>query len=145
MPPDCPVSQWSNVSLRANSRLCKGIVLNSATTESERRSQRSPDYPVQQKDKRLQWSTSPNPNRHADVVRTIQWTVTIWCATGLSGAPIASSLCQRLGSGWGYKYPNHLIQRHPSILKFSFIVRAKSNTPRHNQSNQFTPSSQNQI
>jgi hypothetical protein len=40
--------------------------------------------------------------------------------------------------------PNHLIQSHPSILSFSFIARAKSNTPRHNQSNQSTQSSQNQ-
>jgi hypothetical protein len=56
----------------------------------ERRSQRSPDCPVQQKDKRLQRSTTLNPNGCTDVART-----------RLSGAPIASSLCQRLGSGWG--------------------------------------------
>jgi hypothetical protein len=30
--------------------------------------------------------------------------------------------------------PNHLIHLHPSLLKYSFIARAKSNTPRHNQS-----------
>jgi hypothetical protein len=43
-----------------------------------------------------------------------------------------------------YKYPNHLIQSHPSILSFPFIARAKCNTPRHNQSNQSTQTSQNQ-
>jgi hypothetical protein len=30
-------------------------------------------------------------------------------------------------------------------LKFSFIARAKSNTPRHDQSNQSTRSFQNQL
>jgi hypothetical protein len=63
------------------------------------RSQRSPDCPVQQKGKRLQRSTAPNPNGRADVARTGQRTVTIQCATLLSGASIASSLCQWLGSG----------------------------------------------
>jgi hypothetical protein len=41
--------------------------------------------------------------------------------------------------------PNHFIQSHPSILSFSFIARAKFNTPRHNQSNQSTQSPQNQL
>jgi hypothetical protein len=41
----------------------------------------------------------------------------------------------------GYKYPpNHLIHKDPSISVFSFIARAKSNTPRHNQSNKSTQS-----
>jgi hypothetical protein len=58
--------------MRANGRLRRGTVLNSAVKELERRSQRSPDCPVQQKDKRLQRSTAPNPNGHADVARTGQ-------------------------------------------------------------------------
>jgi hypothetical protein len=104
------------------------------------------DCPVQQDDKRLQQSTAPNPNGCADVARTGLCIVTVRCATGLSGAPIASILCQRLGSGWGVYIPsNHLIHWHPSLLKYSFIARAKSNTPRHNQSNQTTPSFQNQL
>jgi hypothetical protein len=41
--PDCPVSQRSNGSLRANGRLQKCIVANSAAQKSEHRSQRSPD------------------------------------------------------------------------------------------------------
>jgi hypothetical protein len=114
--------------------------------KSERRSQRSPDCPVQQDDKELQLSTTPNPNGRADVAHTGQWTVTVRCAAGLSGVPIDSRNNQRLGSGWGlWIPPDHLIQCHPSIQKFSFIARAKSNTPRHNQSNQSTPSSQNQF
>jgi hypothetical protein len=43
---------------------------------------------------------APNPNGHADVARTGQWTVTVQCATRLSGAPIDSKVSQRLGSGW---------------------------------------------
>jgi hypothetical protein len=59
------------------------------------------DCPVQLEDKRIQRSTAPNPNGCADMARTGQCTVAVrWC-TGLSDAPIASSLCQRLGSGWG--------------------------------------------
>jgi hypothetical protein len=49
------------------------------STETEVRAQKSEvtglsdvalDCPVQQKDKRLQWSTNPNPNERADVTRT---------------------------------------------------------------------------
>jgi hypothetical protein len=72
--------------------------------KSERRDQRSLDCPVQQKDKRIKRSTASNRNGRADVARSGQWTVTVWWSTGLSGAPISSSLCQRLGIG-GYKYP----------------------------------------
>jgi hypothetical protein len=110
--PDCPVSQRSNGSLCANGRLCRATLLNSATAEV--RAQKSegtklsgvaPDCPVQLEDKRLQRSTAPNPNGCVDVARTGQCTVTVRWRIGLSGAPIASSPCQQLGSGWGYKYP----------------------------------------
>jgi hypothetical protein len=62
--------------------------------------------------------------------------------TGLSGAPIASSLHQQLWKWLGAinTPPNHLIHNHPSISELSFIARAKPNTPRHNQSNQSTQS-----
>jgi hypothetical protein len=43
---DCPVSQRSNDSLRANGRLQKSTVANSASQKSERRSQRSLDCSV---------------------------------------------------------------------------------------------------
>jgi hypothetical protein len=79
VPPDYPVSQWSNGSLLANGRLQNATVLNSAAAKV--RAQKSevtglsgmaPDYPVQQDDKALQWSTAPNPNGRADVARTGQ-------------------------------------------------------------------------
>jgi hypothetical protein len=41
--------------------------------------------------------------------------------------------------------PNHLLHWHPSILNIAFIARAKPNIPRHIQSIQSTPSSQNQL
>jgi hypothetical protein len=102
------VSQQSNGSLRANGRLCRATILNSIVVDV--RAQKSegtglsgvaPDCPVQLEDKRLQQSPAPNPNGCTDVARTGQCIVTIWWRTRLSGAPIASSPCQRLGSGWG--------------------------------------------
>jgi hypothetical protein len=68
--PDCSMSQRRNDSLRANDRLQKCIVMNSAVQESEQQSQRSPDCLVQQKDKGFQRSTAPNPNGRADVAHT---------------------------------------------------------------------------
>jgi hypothetical protein len=95
--PDCPLSQRSNGSLRANGRLRRDIVLNSVVAEVRARKSEgiglsgvAPDCPVQQDDKAPQRSTAPNPNGHADVA-----------CTGLSGAPIASKMSQQLGSGWG--------------------------------------------
>jgi hypothetical protein len=105
---DCPVSQRSNGSLRTNGRLCRATVCNS--TAAEVRAQKlegiglsgvAPDCPVQLEDKRLQRSTALNPNGYADVARTGQCTVVVRWRTGLSGALIASSPCQRLESCWG--------------------------------------------
>jgi hypothetical protein len=86
--PNCPVSQWSNDSLRANGRF---VIWTVSRQKSEHRSRRSPDCPVWQKDKRLQRSTAPNSNERADVAHTGQWTMIVPCATGLSDAPIASN------------------------------------------------------
>jgi hypothetical protein len=100
---------------------------NSAAQKSEvtELSGVAPDCPVQQKDNELQRSTTPNPNRHADVAHTGQWTVTVWCATGLSGVPIASRLCQRLGSGWGYKYPQPPHSLASKCSKFNIQYKGK--------------------
>jgi hypothetical protein len=89
---DCPVSQRSNDSLRANGRFVRWIVMNNVVQKSEVTglSNVAPDCPVQQDDKALQRSTAPNPNERADVARTGQWTVNVWCANRQ----------QRLGSGW---------------------------------------------
>jgi hypothetical protein len=123
VPPDCPVSQRSNGSLCQRSTLQSAKVSNSAATESEAQklegtglSDVAPDYPVQLEDMALQRSTAPNPNRYADVACTGQCTVPVRWRTGLSGAPIASSPCQRLQSGWGYKYPQ---PPHHLASKFS--------------------------
>jgi hypothetical protein len=70
-------------------------------SEGTRLSGVAPDCPVQLEDKHLQRSTAPNPNGCADMVRTVQCTVAVWWRTGLSGAPITNSPCQRLQSGWG--------------------------------------------
>jgi hypothetical protein len=84
----------------------------------------TPDCPMQKKYKRLQRSTTPNPNGRINVARTGQWTVPVRCATGLSGAPFASRLCQRLGSDWGYKYPQ---PPHSKPSKYSEIfIHCKS-------------------
>jgi hypothetical protein len=56
----------------------------------------APNCPVQQDDKGSNGQPVPNTNGCADVVRTGQCTVAVRWRTGLSGAPIASSLHQRL-------------------------------------------------
>jgi hypothetical protein len=92
------------------------------------RSQRAPDRSVQLEDKRLQRSTAPNPNGCADVARTEQCTVTVWWCTGLSGAPIASSLHQRL---WKWlraintPQPSHSYPSKPSEI----FIHCKSKSP----------------
>jgi hypothetical protein len=134
VPPDCPMSQWSNGSLRANGRLCKvnsdeqcRAKVRAQKSEGTRLSSVAPDCPMQLEDKRLQRSTAPNPNGCADVVHTGQCTVIVRWRTGLSGAPIASSLPQWLWKWLGaINTPNHLIHIHQSLLKSSFIARAKA-------------------
>ena len=61
----------------------------------------APDCPVQQDDKGFNGRLAPNPNGWVDVARTEQCTVHVRWRTGLSGAPIASSLPNGYGSGWG--------------------------------------------
>jgi hypothetical protein len=106
--PDCPLChrtvRWASGATIPCLPTVDCAELQCATAsrqKSERKSQRAPDCPVQLEDKRLQRSTAPNPNDCADVVRTGQCTVAVRWRTELSGAPIASSLHQRLGSGWG--------------------------------------------
>jgi hypothetical protein len=61
-----------------------------------------PDCPVQQEDKRLQWSTAPNPNGLLTWPTPVSEQYHVRCTTGLSGVPINSN---DWNSGWGYKYP----------------------------------------
>jgi hypothetical protein len=73
--------------------------------------------PVQLQDKRLQQSTSPNPNGCADVART-----------GLSGAPIACRNQPTARSGWeaiNTPQPPHSLPSKPSEI----FIHCKSKSP----------------
>jgi hypothetical protein len=125
--PDCSVSQRSNGSLRANDSLQKQQCATVPRQKSERRSQRASDCSVQLEDKAPQRSTALNPKGCINVAGTGQCTMTVRWRTGLSGAPIASRNQPTTISGWeAINTPNHLIHSHPSLLKSSFIARAKA-------------------
>jgi hypothetical protein len=99
--PDCPVSQQSNgypASMVDCKSACHG---EHCTVESEQQSQRAPDCSVPQEDKAPTVDPALNPNGRVTWRRTGQGTVPVRWRTGLSGAPIASSLGQRLQGGWG--------------------------------------------
>jgi hypothetical protein len=89
-----------------NGRLCQ---MNSTTTVSRQKSEQkvrgAPDCPVPQEDKAPTVDSALNPNCWVTWWRIGQGTVPIRWRTELSGAPIASSLPNGYGSGWGYKYP----------------------------------------
>jgi hypothetical protein len=59
----------------------------------------NPNCPVPQEDKAPTVDRAPNPNGWVTWRRTGQLTRPVWWRTGLSGAPIASSLPQRLLGG----------------------------------------------
>jgi hypothetical protein len=82
--------------------------MNSVTTEIRAGSQRgtglsgvAPDCPVPQENKASNGRPAPNPNGWVTWRRTRQGTVPVQWRTGLSGVPIASSLPNGYGSGWG--------------------------------------------
>jgi hypothetical protein len=72
--------------------------MNSVTAEV-----RASDCPVSQEDKAPTVDPAPNPNGWVTVMwrHTGQGTVSVRWRTGLSGAPIASSLPNGYQSGWG--------------------------------------------
>jgi hypothetical protein len=61
----------------------------------------APDCPVPQEDKAPTVDPAPNPNGWVTWRRSGQGTVPVRWRTELSGAPIASSLPNGYGSGWG--------------------------------------------
>jgi hypothetical protein len=61
----------------------------------------APDCPVPQEDKASNSRPATNPNGWVTWQRTGQGTVPIRWRNGLSGAPIAISLLNGYGSGWG--------------------------------------------
>jgi hypothetical protein len=93
--PDCPVCQRGNGYLRNGRLLQRYSVAAEVRAVSQRGtglSVMAPDCPVQQEDKAPTVARSPNPNSWVTWRRTEQRIVPVrWC-TGLSGAPIASSL-----------------------------------------------------
>jgi hypothetical protein len=102
----------------------------------------APDCPVQQDDKGSNDRPASNPNGCADVARIGQCTVVVWWRTGLSGAPIASRIQPTARSGWeaiNTPQPPHSLPIQAFLSSHS-LQEQKSNTPRHNQSNQSTQS-----
>jgi hypothetical protein len=147
------VSQRSNGSLHANGQLhrvycdeqCHAEV-RAAKSEVTKLSGVAPDCPVQQDDKALQRSTAQNPNSCADVARTGQCTVTVGWRTGLSGAPIDSRNQPTTRSGWeAINTPTTSFTSIQAFLNLHSLQEQKPKTPRHNQSNRFTQSPQNQL
>jgi hypothetical protein len=98
VPPDCLVSQRTTAIQRQRSTLQSATV---PRQKSEQRSQRAPDCPVPQEDKAPTVDPAPNPNGWVSWRCTGQGTVPVQWNTGLSGAPIANSLPNGYGSGWG--------------------------------------------
>jgi hypothetical protein len=94
--PDCPVHQRSNGYLRAtvdsDSEQCSTVhatEVRAAGQKGTGLSGGAPDCPVPHEDKAPNGRTAPSPNGRVT-----------WWRTGLSGAPIANSLLQRLQFGW---------------------------------------------
>jgi hypothetical protein len=114
-------------------------VQHNATQKSEQRSQRgtglsgmAPDCPVWLEDKSSNGRPTPNPNGWVTSRHTGEGTVPVWWRTGLSGAPIASSLGQQLPRWLGaINTPNHHNLWHPSFSEITFNTRASAFTPRH--------------
>jgi hypothetical protein len=98
----------------------------------------APDYPVWHRTVRCRKRTKPPTvdqlrtltvgwhGSAPDIAQTVRW------RTGLSGAPIANSLGQRLPRWLGaINTPNHHNLWHPSIPNISFNTRARDSTSRH--------------
>jgi hypothetical protein len=147
--PDCPVSRRAMAPC-APTVVCKMLQCWTVSRQkSERKSQRSPDCPVCHRTVRCSKTTRRS---NGQLLQTLKDAL-MWCTPDseqwLSGAPPdcpvrPSPTTTRKWLG-AINTPNHLIQSHPSLLKYSFIPRAKSNNQRHNQSNQSTPNSRNQL
>jgi hypothetical protein len=85
-----PARQWSPAAV------------NSACQKSEHRSQRTPDYPVQQDDKGSNSRPAPNPNGWPDVAHTPDSAP--WLSGGAPDYPVRPSpaaFTNGYGSGWG--------------------------------------------
>jgi hypothetical protein len=106
--PDCSVChrtiRWvsgQRLSSAQRSTLTGATVCNSATQKSEQRVKGAPNCPVPQEDKGTNSQLLQNPNGLVTWRRTGHCTVSVRWRTGLSGAPIASSLPNGYLGGWG--------------------------------------------
>jgi hypothetical protein len=120
--PDCPVchrtvrcasEQWLSSAQR--STLTDEQRNTVPRQKSEQQVRGAPDCPVSQEDKAPTVTRAPNPNDWVMWWHTGQPTVHVRWRTGLSGAPIASSLPTATLVVDGYKYP------HPPQLQASKI------------------------
>jgi hypothetical protein len=104
VPPDCSVCQRSNGYFAQRSTAKAPDASNSAwqgqSAELEAHRKVNSACPVPHEDKASNVRSAPNPNGWLAWRRTGQGTVPVWWRTGLSGAPIANSLPQRLQDGW---------------------------------------------
>jgi hypothetical protein len=123
----------------ANGRLCT----DEQYTTVPRRSQSSevrgaPDCPVPQEDKAPTIDPTPNPNGWVAWWRTGQGTVPVRWRTGLSDAPITSSLPNDYEVVEGYKYPcwglvlkyYELITRQHKMLNINALRPLKHYLPK---------------
>jgi hypothetical protein len=99
--PDCPVSQWATAICVQRSTAKVLTTWTVQRQKSEPRSQRAPDCPVPQGDKTPTVNFAPNPNGWVTWRRIGKPTMPVWWRTGLSGAPIVSSLPNGYFGGWG--------------------------------------------
>jgi hypothetical protein len=82
------------------------------------------------------------PQWCADVARTNNEQCPVRCTTRLSGAP--STVTTRIVVG-AINTPNHLHSSYPSFLNFTFIARAKANTPKTQSQHSIHSKLQNQL
>jgi hypothetical protein len=94
--PDCPVCHRTVRCTSGATAICAQrltLTVNSAAQYTRQKSEQqvrgAPDCPVPHEDKASNGRPAPSPNGRVT-----------WRRTGLSGAPIASSLLQRLQFGW---------------------------------------------
>jgi hypothetical protein len=128
---DCKSKQWSEqcaAEVRAEKSKC-GTGLSSAATGWR--------LPTVDRSK-PQWACWRGTHRTVNSAYPVH-DRTVRCAHRQQTQPTARKWLEAINT------PNHLLQLHPSFLNSTFIARAKQNTPRHIQSIQSTPSSQNQL
>jgi hypothetical protein len=117
-----PSEQCSTVSRRSQSSKVRG----------------ASDCPGPQEDKAPTVDLAQNPNGWVTWRRTRQGTMHVRWRTRLSSAPIATSLPNGYGSGWGYKYPPTTLFISIQAFQTSHSIQ-EQNTPLQDTSNRLNP------